>query len=152
ERLIAEQVNGASLDGDRAAIVTKSSGLGSLCTMPCSDHYQVLDVNTLATIADFQAPAHESVGPPVLRGNIVAWSQQEIRTWAWDEHTDLYYYDLGTGQITQVTSNDVHHLDPHLEGTQLVWRDDTNGHDTGPEIYYFDIYAPDLSQGIAARD
>jgi beta propeller repeat protein len=63
---------------------------------------------------------------------------------------DVFLYDLGTGEVKQITTDGHTQISPRIYGNTIVWLDNRDSADK-PWPHYYDVYAYDISTGKERR-
>ena len=83
----------------------------------------------------FNIPGNPQGSNPDVSGNIVVW--QDSR----NGNSDIYAYNLETGEEMQITTNEARQFHPRISGNLIVWRDARNKQtdDNNYDIYGYDL-------------
>lgn len=124
-----EESNWPSLSGDRLVFATHQSIGGWQIFLK-----DLVDGGTPVAITDDTALPHE----PVIDGDLIVWVD-ERHGWEGGLHmSDIYAYDLATGEETRITTDSGYVGNVAVSGRKIVWTDER---DEQQDIYMYDLDA-----------
>jgi len=101
----------------------------------CEIYLYNLDEGTERRITS-NSPHQYDVTRPGISGDRIVWEDSRNCDYEHINNYDIYMYDLGTGNETQVTTDTATQTFPAISGNRIVWQDERNGN---LDIYMYDI-------------
>jgi beta propeller repeat protein len=117
----------------------------------------VYDLSTRKKIRSIDPPPGLIIYNPVIYGSRIVFAATDRKEAEWRElssailpfpNVDIYMYDLGSNQMSQLTSEEHGQTSPRIYGDTVVWLDSRNQTDPQDAM---DIYALDLKTNKETR-